>query len=53
MGLGRRPVADPGMPPVPVVKDFDVFEQCRFGLLAGVELCSMNKLRFERAGETP
>src|SRR5919112_5498395 len=51
MGLSRRPVADPGMPPAPMVKDFDVFEQGRFGLPPGAELCSMNQLRFERAEE--
>src|SRR4051794_37069662 len=49
MGLSGRPVADPGMPPAPIVEDFDVFEQCR--LPPGTELCSMNKLRFERAEE--
>jgi hypothetical protein len=27
MGLHGRPVADSGMPPAPIVKDFDVFEQ--------------------------
>src|SRR4051812_44555736 len=51
MGLGWRPVADPGMPPAPIVEDFDIFEQCCFGLPPGAELCSMNKLRFERAEE--
>src|SRR3954469_8809257 len=37
------------MPAFPLVEDFDVFEQCR--LLAGAELCSMNKLGLERAEE--
>jgi hypothetical protein len=51
MGLRGRPVANPGMPPAPVVKDFDVFEQCRFGLPPSAELCPMNKLGLERAEE--
>src|SRR3954453_3375362 len=51
MGLGWRPVSDPGMPPAPIVEDFDVFEQCRFGLPPGAELCSMNKFGLERAEE--
>src|SRR3954466_14825333 len=51
MGLSGRSVADPGMPPAPIVEDFDVFEQCRFGLPPGAELCPMNQLGFERAEE--
>ena len=51
VGLGRRPVVDPGMPAFPVVEDFDVFEQRRFGFSPGAELCSMNKLGLERAEE--
>src|SRR4051812_34187614 len=51
MGLSGCPVADPGMPPAPIVEDFDVFEQCRFGLPPGAELCPMNQLGLERAEE--
>ncbi len=51
MGLSRRPVTDSGMPPAPVIKDFNILEQRCLGFLPGAELCPMHQLGLERAKE--
>src|SRR5512135_2898731 len=51
MGLSRRSIADPRVTPAPVIEDFEILEQCRFGLPAGAKPCEVNQLGLERAEE--